>query len=148
MKNEIELKLNLPERVIKGVKFEKVEKKVMFEKHKDGKYYSGEVIFCVERYKDQDGGDILSEYLDDGSVRSAFSEALGEKSEGLKLYMPEKSMGRKKYKGWDGDYWLKNSMRGSRQLYYFVDKDGVRSLKDGGDKCGCMLVFEIEKEAG
>jgi len=125
----IELDIKWPEADIEGLHFTEQRTHAIFERKEDGNYYSRDILFNSAR--DTDKGterDLLTDYLECDTVKDAFIMALekaGIRTDGkVRVFIPEKNQGVKKYNGVDWWYWLKSCYSGSATTYCRVHYTG------------------------
>jgi hypothetical protein len=134
----IDLNLNFPEADIKGLHFNEQKVHSVFELKEDGNYYSRDILFNSARDTDEGTGrDLLTKYLDSIDVKQAFYQTFCDKytveslfAMGLKrvldirVFLPEKTQGVKKYNGVTWGYWLQPRYSGSTATFCVVNSGG------------------------
>jgi hypothetical protein len=118
----IAIDLTLPEGNVGGLYFNKQEVHCVFEIKEDGAYYSRDILFMSARNTaDETGRDLLSEYLDSEAVRKVFRRALGDE---VRVFLPKKNQGVKKYHNVYCWYWLADPYAGSAAYFCGVTNGG------------------------
>jgi hypothetical protein len=131
----IKLDIEWPEADISGLHFNMQKTRSVFELKEDGSYYSRDILLLSARDTDEGTGrDLLSEYLDSEAVREAFYSALmdfdmgvfsgNEIHDSLRVFIPEKTQGSKKYNGVSWLYWLRPRYSGSTTNFCDTNTDG------------------------
>jgi hypothetical protein len=143
--DSIELDIKFPEGSIKGLHFDAVRVKAVFELKEDGNYYSRDILFNSARDTDKGtNSDLLSEYLDSPVVKKAFIDALklaGIETETISIFLPEKNQGVKKYNGVSWWYWLKPRYSGSSASFTYVNARGHSYHNYASSVGGCAPAF-------
>jgi hypothetical protein len=134
----ITLDMVLPEADISGLHFNEQKVKAVFD-FQDGMYYSRDILFHSARDTDEGTGeDILMAYLNTIEFKQAIYKAfyLNYSAEPLftmglkrvpdiKITLPEKSRGVKRYNGACSWYWLLPSYSGSATRFCIVNSSGA-----------------------
>jgi hypothetical protein len=140
----IETDIVLPEADIDGLHFNKTEVHAVFEQDEDGACHSRDILFLSARDTDEGTGrDLLSKYLDSEAVREAFRRALRRD---VKVFLPEKNMGVKKYNGVPCWYWLRP--RYSAPHFCGVNFNGFANLNAASAVGGCAPAFRVTGKKG
>jgi hypothetical protein len=138
----IETDIVLPEADIGGLRFNETKVRAVFEKDKDGVYYSRDILFLSVRDSGT-GRDLLSEYLDSEAVREAFRKALGRDVE---VFLPEENRGVKKYNGVICWHWLRPRSSGSAAHFCGVGGYGGANISAASAVGGCAPAFRVAGE--
>jgi hypothetical protein len=143
------IELTLPEADIGGLHFNETKVHAVFELKENGNYYSRDILFHSAR--DTDGGigrDLLSEYLDSEAVKEAFCSALHKRVDrvNIRVFIPEKPQGIKKYNGVTCWYWLRNRYFDSATLFCNVYTAGDVGRSYASVVGGCSPAFRIHEE--
>jgi hypothetical protein len=140
----VELDLVLPEADIGGLHFNETKVHALFEKKKDGAYYSRDILFLSARdTNDRTGRDLLSEYLDSEAVRYAFRRALwGE----VRVFLPGEDQVVKMYNGVTCWYWLRPRISGSAADFANVGSYGFTTGNSASAVGGCAPAFRVCRE--
>jgi hypothetical protein len=140
----IETDIVLPEADIDGLHFNETKVRAVFEKDEDGAYHSRDILFLSARDTDEGTGrDLLSEYLDSEAVREAFKKALGY---GVRVFLPEKNRGVRKYNGVSCWYWLRPRPSGSAAHFCGVSGYGGTGSHPASAVGGCAPAFRVAGE--
>jgi hypothetical protein len=150
----IKLSIEWPEADIGGLHFNMQKTSGVFELKEDGNYYSRDILSVSARDTDEGTGrDLLSEYLDSEAVREAFYSALtdfdmgvfssNEVHDSLKVFLPEKNQGVKKYNGVTWLYWLRPRYPGSTTGFCNVHSSGAANHYHADDVYGFAPVFRV-----
>jgi hypothetical protein len=143
----IEMDLTLPESDIDGLLFNETKVHAVFEKQDDGWYYSRDILFMSARnVEDDNGRDILMEYIYDTRIRKQIADALGVHPADIRIALPDKPQGVKKYNGVDCWYWLAPPYFGSTSSFCATYTDGSPSYNIAFIVRGVAPAFRIEKE--
>jgi hypothetical protein len=142
----VEIDIIWPEATIHGLHFDSITTHAVFELKEDGNYYSRDILFNSARdLDDGTGTDLLSVYLESEAVKNAFSIALGAvfyPVEKIKVFLPEKNQGTKKYNGVSWWYWLKPYSSGSSAYFVSVSGGGLSdSYYYASSVGGCAPAF-------
>jgi hypothetical protein len=125
----LEMDLVLPEADIDGLHFNETKVHAVFDLKEDGNYYSRDILFMSARDTDEGTGrDLLTEYLESEAVREAFLAALGDRNahtNKLRVFLPEKNQGVKKYNGVTWRYWLRSPYSGTSNAFCSVYASGA-----------------------
>jgi hypothetical protein len=147
----VEMCLILPKADIDGLHFNRQEVCAIFEKQNDGWYYSRDILFLSARnVKNNNNRDILTEYLNMAPVKGAcrgikgqIAEMMNVSSLNVKIALPQKPQGVKKYNGVDWWYWLTDPYAGSA-AHFCLSRSGGYA---GGDRAsvvgGCAPAFRV-----
>jgi hypothetical protein len=155
----IELSIEWPEADIGGLHFNMQKTSGVFELKEDGNYYSRDILSISARDTDEGTGrDLLSEYLDSEAVREAFYSALtdfdigafssNEVHDSLKVFLPEKNQGVKKYNGVTWVYWLRSRYSGSSNYFCAVYTGGSANTTSASNAYGFAPVFCVAQRHG
>ena len=147
-RKEIELEIEWPEAQIEGLKFTYHETKSVFELKEDGNYYSRDILIHSARDTDNSTGrDLLSEYLSSDVVIAAFMDSLEKAglptTESLRIFLPEKNQGGKKYNGVSWWYWLKPRLVHSAAGFCRVYNYGYSGSNNASSVGGVATAFCI-----
>jgi hypothetical protein len=142
----IELDIKWPESDIGGLHFNEQKTHGVFELKDDGNYYSRDILFVSARDTDEGTGrDILSEYLESDAVKEAFCACLDTDTESyfsrIKILLPEKNQGIKKYNGVTCGYWLLHPYSTSTSNFTYVDSGGGPAINGAGVAYGVAPDF-------
>jgi hypothetical protein len=145
MGKTIELDINWPEADISGLHFNAQKTHGVFERKEDGNYYSRDILILSARDTDEaTGRDLLSEYLDSEAVREAFQEAMGNHA--VRVFLPKKNQGVKKYNGVSWCYWLRPRTSGSAVLFcYSLNSGHANGGSAASGVGGCAPAFRVVK---
>jgi hypothetical protein len=147
----VEMCLVLPKADIGGLHFNRQEVIAVFEKQKDGWYYSRDILFLSARnIEDDNSRDILTEYLNMAPAKGAcrgikgqIAEMMNVSSLDVKIALPQKPDGVKKYNGVDWWYWLADSSSGSA-VCFCNSGNGSTAYNDyASDVGGCAPAFHV-----
>jgi hypothetical protein len=149
MNKIIELAIEWPEVDIGGLHFNTQKTHGIFELKDDGCYYSQDVLICSARDTDEETGrDLLSEYLDSEVVKDAFLKAIENYTaytDTIKVFIPEKNQGVKKYNGVTWGYWLQPPYSGSTYYFCSVNSSGAPGYNYAYYVLGVAPAFRINK---
>jgi hypothetical protein len=143
--------LVLPEADIGGLRFNETEVHAVFEKQDDGWYYSRDILFLSARNaEDTNSRDILTEYLNDGGgdreIRAQIADMFGVPPTGIKIALPQKPQGIKKYNGVDCWYWLSSAYAGSAAFFCTSHHRGGAYGANASGVGGCAPAFRINRK--
>ncbi|MDR2864831.1 MAG: hypothetical protein LBV68_04385 [Spirochaetaceae bacterium] len=138
--NSVRLDLTLPAADIDGLHFNKQEVCGIFDLKEGGYYYSRDILFMSARDTDDETGkDLLMEYLGSYDFRKCIAEALGTSPGDIKVILPKKNQGMKKYNGVQFiKYWLSKS-----DGFCFVSTGETASVYPANTVFGCAPAFRI-----
>jgi hypothetical protein len=147
----VEMRLIMPGADIDGLHFNWQEVSAVFERQDDGWYHSRDILFLSARnVKDDNSRDILTEYLNMAPVKGVYRGIKGQIAEmmnvsplNVKIALPQKSQGIKKYNGVDCWYWLQSCYLISAVAFCGVNSLGgdTNSLASGTG--GCAPTFRV-----
>jgi hypothetical protein len=138
----IELTVKWPEADIGGLHFNEQKTRGFFELKEDGNYYSRDILFLSARDTDKEmKRELLTEYLGSEAVREAFQAAVGNHA--IRVFLPEKNQGIKKYNGVSCWYWLRRRHSGSVAYFAYVGSYGNANGNTASDVGGCAPAFRI-----
>jgi hypothetical protein len=147
----VEMLLVLPEADIGGLHFNKQKVIAVFEKRDDGWYYSRDILFLSARNVDDDNSrDILTEYLNMAPAKNAsrgikgqIAEMMNVSSLDVKIALPQKPDGVKKYNGVDWWYWLADPSSGSAAYFCSSSGSGSANSNNASSVGGCAPAFRV-----
>jgi hypothetical protein len=147
MQKTIELDIEWPEADIEGLHFNTQKTHGIFDLKEDGNYYSRDILFNSARDTDEGTGrDLLSEYLDSEAVREAFLSDIGNYvayNDAIRVFIPEKNQGIKKYNGVSWWYWLRPRSSGSAARFCNVHGNGDATHNVASAVGGCAPAFRV-----
>jgi hypothetical protein len=152
-RNSIEIDLTLPEAEIDGLFFNEQKVYAVFEKQNDGWYYSRDILFLSARnITDDNSRDILKRYLDDAGgdreIRAQIADMFDVHPTGIKIALPQKPQGIKKYHGVDWWYWLADPRAGSAAYFCLSGTGGSASGNGASSVGGCAPAFRVAERHG
>jgi hypothetical protein len=144
----IELDLVLPQADIDGLHFNEQNVHAVFEEQDDGWYYSRDILFLSARNTEDDNSrDILTEYLNDGGgdreIRAQIADMFGVPPTSIKIALPQKTQGEKKYNGVDWWYWLADPYPGSATNFCDSSDNCVAYYNAASSVGGCAPAFRV-----
>jgi hypothetical protein len=149
MQKSIGLCIEWPEADIEGLHFNEQKTRSIFDLKEDGSYYSRDILFLSARDMDDiTGRDLLSEYLDGEAVRDAFLTAIenyNAYTDTIRVFLPEKNQGVKKYNGITWGYWLHSRYSSSSTNFCLVHSYGAADANPAADVLGVAPAFCINK---
>jgi hypothetical protein len=142
----LEMDLTLPEENIDGLHFNETRVHAVFERQDDGWYYSRDILFVSARdVEDDNSRDILMEYLESGAVKEAFCACLDTDTKSyfsrIKVSLPQKPQGIKKYNGGYCWYWLSGAI--SAISFCATYHDGGYHCYGASIVGGCAPAFRV-----
>jgi len=148
-KNVIELEIEWPAAFFMGLFFNKQFTRAVFEKEDDYSFSGCEILFYSARNMDGcSGHDALTEYLESEPVKIAFLKALkkeGVYAEQVKIYLPVKNNGVKKYNGVNGRYWLKPCYVDCLSDFHCISPQGTEEVSNSSFIQGVAPSFCIDR---
>jgi hypothetical protein len=140
----IEFNLVLPQADIDGLHFNKQQVHAVFEEQEDGWYYSKDILFLSARNTEDDNSrDILTEYLNCTEIRKRISAEFANLCIDIKVALPQKEQGKKKYNGVDWWYWLADPYSGSMAYFCHTNLRGKDYINTASSVGGCAPAFRV-----
>jgi hypothetical protein len=147
----VEMRLILLEADIGGLHFNRQEVCAVFENRDDGWYYSRDILFLSARnVKDDNSRDILTDYLNMAPAKNAsrgikgqIAEMMNVSSLDVKIALPPKKDGVKKYNGVDWWYWLAAPSSGSAASFCLSNHGGYADSVIASSVGGCAPAFRV-----